>query len=141
MANSRENLETPQTMPRRKKRPNSSVTKEKEITPPILEPSNKSLKDNETPKVGREKECKSLILRKNSLVLNDISSELTSNSKVQEDFPLVSSVACETLEVQEVPKVDQCHKASEKTTTVIISNTLSELKIDQKSTLEKGIKK
>ena len=90
--------ETPQTMPRRKKR-TSELQKE---TPPkqLLQKSLKDkevLKDeNESSSKGRESceevagfvtEEQPAVEQPNSLVVTDISSELTSNSKGEEDFP------------------------------------------------------
>ena len=128
--------ETPQTMPRRKKR-TSELQKE---TPPkqLLQ---KSLKDKEvkdenessnTGVAGRES-CEdssaaegfvtappkpaAVEQLRNSLLVTDISSELTSNSKGEEDFPTAAA-----LPPSSVPSKSSTHEDEE----TVIKNELSE---------------
>ena len=126
--------ETPQTMPRRKKR-TSELQKE---TPPkqLLQ---KSLKDKEvkdenessnTGVAGRES-CEdssagfvtappkpaAVEQLRNSSLLTDISSELTSNSKGEEDFPTAAA-----LPPSSVPSKSSTHEDEE----TVIKNELSE---------------
>ena len=129
--------ETPQTMPRRKKR-TSELQKE---TPPkqLLQ---KSLKDKEvkdenessnTGVAGRES-CEdssaaagfvtappkpAVEQLRNSLLVTDISSELTSNSKGEEDFPTPTAAA---LPPSSVPSKSSTHEDEE----TVIKNELSE---------------
>ena len=130
--------ETPQTMPRRKKR-TSELQKE---TPPkqLLQ---KSLKDKEvkdenessnTGVAGRES-CEdssaaaagfvtappkpAVEKLRNSLLVTDISSELTSNSKGEEDFPTPTAAA---LPPSSVPSKSSTHEDEE----TVIKNELSE---------------
>ena len=129
--------ETPQTMPRRKKR-TSELQKE---TPPkqLLQ---KSLKDKEvkdenessnTGVAGRES-CEDSTAAaagfvtappkpaveqlRNSLLVTDISSELTSNSKGEEDFPTLAAA----LPPSSVPSKSSTHEDEE----TVIKNELSE---------------
>ena len=129
--------ETPQTMPRRKKR-TSELQKE---TPPkqLLQKSlkDKEVKDenessNNTGVAGRES-CEdssaaagfvtappkpAVEQLRNSLLVTDISSELTSNSKGEEDFPTLAAA----LPPSSVPSKSSTHEDEE----TVIKNELSE---------------